>query len=186
MESIFEVIITSLGVYGPILACFLIIIESVVPILPLCVFITMNFISFGSVVGFIISYLCTIIGCNLAYFLSYLLKNKFNNKVKESNDAKKLLKKFEKISLPSLTLIVSVPFTPAFLINICAGISNLQYKKYLASIIIGKLFMVYFWGFVGLTFIECLTNPLALLKLAILVLVAYIVSIIVKKITKIS
>ena len=56
----------------------------------------------------------------------------------------------------------------------------------LLSIIVGKIFMVYFWGFIGLTFVECLSNPYALIKLSILLLLAYILSIITKKIMNID
>ena len=52
---------------GPIGGVFLIILESIFPMLPLSVFITLNMISFGSFFGFIISWLSTIIGCMLFF-----------------------------------------------------------------------------------------------------------------------
>lgn len=186
MEEILTNILTNLGIYGPLLASFLIILESIIPILPLCLFVTMNFLSFGIILGFIISYICTIIGCNLAYFLVRLSKNYVNNKILKDTKAQKLIKRFSKIKFTNLTLIVAIPFTPAFLINICAAMSNIPYKKYLLSIIVGKIFMVYFWGFIGLTFVECLSNPYALIKLSVLLLLAYILSIITKKIMNID
>ena len=57
MEELLTNILTNLGMYGPLLASFLIILESIIPILPLCVFVTMNFLSFGIILGFIISYI---------------------------------------------------------------------------------------------------------------------------------
>lgn len=61
--------IDSMGVYGPILGSLFIVLESIIPPLPLFVFITINFIAFGNVIGFIISWICTIIGCLISYFL---------------------------------------------------------------------------------------------------------------------
>ena len=55
IDEFINTILASLGAYGPILGCLLILVESVVPILPLSVFITLNFISFGHIVG--LSYL---------------------------------------------------------------------------------------------------------------------------------
>ena len=61
--------IDALGVYGPLLGCVFIILESIIPPLPLFVFITLNFVAYGKLVGFIISWICTCIGCFLSYFL---------------------------------------------------------------------------------------------------------------------
>ena len=95
MEELLTNILTNLGMYGPLLASFLIILESIIPILPLCVFVTMNFLSFGIILGFVISYICTIIGCNLAYFLVRLSKNYVNNKILKDTKAQKLIKKLK-------------------------------------------------------------------------------------------
>ena len=47
----------SIGLWGYILSCILIILESLVPILPLFVFVTLLFYKFGIIFGFIISYI---------------------------------------------------------------------------------------------------------------------------------
>lgn len=47
MEELLTNILTNLGIYGSLLASFLIILESIIPILPLCFFVTMNFLSFA-------------------------------------------------------------------------------------------------------------------------------------------
>lgn len=186
MDAIFTNIINYLGIYGPILACFLIVIESMIPILPLCVFITINFIVFGSVYGFIISWIFTLIGCNLAYFIIRKFKNKINKRLLKYHNIDKFLNIIGNFSVPNLTLVTAVPFTPAFAINICCALSKMPYKNYLVSMIMGKLVMVYFWGFIGLTFMECLREPIALIKLAILLLIAYFISLIVKKVLKLN
>ena len=59
-------------------------------------------------------------------------------------------------------------------------------KKFIISILIGKIFMVYFWGFIGVSLIESLKNPLIIIKVVILLIFAYILSIIAKKILKIN
>ena len=64
----------SIGMWGYFLSCFLILIESIVPILPLSVFITLLFYKFGSLLGFLISYVFTVLGCFLSY-LKIKLKN---------------------------------------------------------------------------------------------------------------
>ena len=68
--------IDSLGVYGPLLGSLFIVLESIIPPLPLFVFITINFVAFGKIIGFIISWICTCIGCMISY---YLVKKFFRN-----------------------------------------------------------------------------------------------------------
>ena len=91
------------------------------------------------------------------------------------------MKKIDNFKLQQLVVILAIPFTPAFAVNIAAGLSDMSLKKYLSALLIGKIFMVYFWGFVGLNLAECLTNPIALVKVAVLVLIAYIASTLVNK-----
>lgn len=182
-----ETFLLSLGAFAPILACFLIIIESIVPVLPLCVFITINFYFFGKIVGFIISWIFTCIGC----FLSYTLVKKGIKTValdtaEKSGLLQKTTKLIKNMDMTNLILVIAIPFTPAFLINIAAGLAKMDKKKFIISILIGKIFMVYFWGFIGVSLIESLKNPLIIIKVVILLLFAYILSIIAKKILKIN
>ena len=59
--------IAYLGVAGPIMGCILIILESILPILPLCVFITLNCMTFVYIAGYIISWIFTFLGCLLSF-----------------------------------------------------------------------------------------------------------------------
>ena len=182
LSNFIDMIIASLGVYGPILGCIFIIFESIVPILPLCLFITMNFISFGNILGFIISWIFTLIGCNLSFFLCRkCFKNLFERKLRKYNKVEKFMKFMEHVKLEQLALIVAIPFTPAFAVNIAAGISKMEYKKYFWAMFIGKIFMVYFWGYIGVTFMECLKNPIYFVKIGIIMILAYVVSYFINK-----
>ena len=184
IDVFIENILNALGVFGPILGCLFIIVESILPILPLSVFVTLNFYAFGSILGFIISYCCTILGCMISYLIVRKgFKTKFD-KFMDQKDRKKLKKyitSFNKIKLENLVILIAIPFTPAFLVNIAAALSDISKKKFWVSLLIGKLFMVYFWGYVGVTLIDSLKNPIYLIRIIILVLVAYIIGKIVNK-----
>ncbi len=184
IDEFINTILASLGAYGPILGCLLILVESVVPILPLSVFITLNFISFGHIVGFIVSYILTVAGCSLAFYISRrVLTKRFDYLTKrfEKNRALKFVRQFSNIKLKHLVLVLAFPFTPAFLVNIFSGVSNMEYKKFLTAALIAKPFMVYFWGYVGVTLIDSLTHPIYLLKVLIIMTIAYVLSSIVNK-----
>ncbi len=182
LNDIINDFLLNIGFWGPVLGCILILFESMIPILPLFVFITINFLSFGTLIGFIVSWVFTCVGCIISFVIFRKgIKNWFDKKIKNNKKLSKIMKIINKISFEQLTILIAIPFTPAFLINIAAGLSKMPLKKYLSSLLIGKIFMVFFWGFIGTSLMQSLTHPIALIKVVILVLLAYIVSKIVSK-----
>ena len=176
--------LTSLGIYGPIVGCFLILIESIVPVLPISVFITLNFYAFGKLIGFIISYVLTVIGCMIAFYMS---KRIFKNRIeylKEKYKKKKIIKlldSFSNLKTNNIAVILAFPFTPAFLVNIVAGVSDITPRKYLVCLLVSKPFLVYFWGYLGVTFIDAFSHPIYFVKIIVMVLIAYFLSNLVNK-----
>lgn len=180
MEQMINDIISSvtntMGDLGVLSGFILIIFESMIPVLPLAVFIALNVITFGSVIGFIISWVATIIGCMLMFFICRKLKNWFDKKYKKDKKVGKLKKRINNISYSSLVILLAIPFTPAFAINIAAGLSDIDTKKYFSALIIGKLPMVYFWGFIGKSFLESMTDISTLVQICAMLILALLVS----------
>lgn len=178
-------LLETVGVYGPILSCLLIVFESIIPIMPLAVFITINFMAYGSVIGFILSWVFTILGCLMSFFLFRKgVQGWFQRLIKNKDKLNNLMIKFNNISFSELTVLIAMPFTPAFLVNIAAGLSKMDFKKYFFAILIGKIALVYFWGYIGTSLIESFRNPMILLKIAIILALAYVISRILKKLLK--
>lgn len=156
---------------------FVIVLESIIPILPLALFIALNMIVFGNVLGFTISWIATILGCSLSFFIFRKgLSNKLYKNIDDKPKTKRLMNVVSNISFSKLVVIMAIPFTPAFSINIGAGLSKIKYKKFLFACIIAKISIVYFWGFVGTTFIESITDITVIIKLLFILLVAFILS----------
>ncbi len=184
-EFIYE-LIDIIGIYGPILSCFLIVIESIFPIMPLGLFITVNFLSYGPLIGFIISWIFTVIGCMMSFFIFRKgIQGWFNRLTKNKDKLNNLILKFNNITFPELTVMIAIPFTPAFLVNIAAGLSNMDKKKFFASLLVGKIGLIYFWGYIGTSFIESFKNPVILVKIFIIMAFTYLISRILKKVFKI-
>lgn len=183
IDTFIDTTLQSLGAWGPIVGCFFITIESMLPILPLFVFITLNFLAFGSVLGFIISWLFTCIGCSLSFFLFRNKVHTFLYKRLKSKGviSKRAMDKISNLKFEQLTTIIAIPFTPAFLVNIACGLSDMSYKKYLGALMLGKTFLVYFWGFVGVGLVESITNPTYLIKVVVMLVIAYVFSKIINK-----
>lgn len=155
----------------------LVVIESILPILPLAVFIALNCILFGTVTGFIMSWIGTVCGCILSYTI---FRKGFSKKLYKNLDAhyktKKIVKIFKNMSLTKLVIIMAIPFTPAFSINIGAGLSKMSFKKFFFALLIAKLSTVYFWGFVGTTLVESMTDIGVLVKLCVILVIAFLLS----------
>lgn len=182
LEAIQNFAVHSNPLIGIMLGVGLIILESMIPVLPLALFIAMNTILFGNFWGFIISWVSTICGCMLSFYIfrkgisSFLYK-----KLPEDGHILQFMRRITEIPFADLVVITAMPFTPAFSVNIAGGLSKINPRKFLAAIIIGKLPMVYFWGFIGTTFLESLGNPIILIRIAVMLLIVYIISKIVSK-----
>lgn len=156
---------------------FVIVLESIIPILPLALFIALNMLVFGNLVGFILSWIATILGCSLSFFIFRKgLSNKIYKNIDDKPRTKRLMNIVSNISFSKLVVIMAIPFTPAFSINIGAGLSKLSYKKFLFACIIAKISVVYFWGFVGTTLVESMTDITVIIKLLFILLVAFMLS----------
>lgn len=155
----------------------IIILESMIPILPLALFIALNMIIFGNFIGFIISWIATILGCSLSFFIFRKgLSKKIYKNIENKPKTERLMNVVSNVSFSKLVVIMAIPFTPAFSVNIGAGLSKMKYKKFLTACIIAKISIVYFWGFVGTTFVESMSDITVIIKLLIILLIAFLLS----------
>ena len=164
---------------GILFGMLLIMVESFIPVLPLSVFIALNTHTFGLLPGILMSWVSTCIGCYISYLIFYYISNNIIYKYlskKTRNKIDKAVDKFQNISLANLTVIITLPFTPAFLINILAGVSGMSKKKYIVAVVIGKIFMVSFWGYIGKSFVESMTDISAIIVMSIMIIIAYALS----------
>ena len=81
------------GIFSGFLLVFL---ESMIPILPLSVFVAINIFTYGNVIGFIVSYLGTVTGSICAYYLCNRFNSYFEKKYKGNKKVRDLKKKIRK------------------------------------------------------------------------------------------
>ena len=53
------------------------------------------------------------------------------NREKQGKRLNKLMVAFDKLKFEQLTLLIANPFTPAFMINIVAGLSSMKKRKFI-------------------------------------------------------
>ena len=184
VEQIIEFSTNFISSGGLLFGFFIVYIECLIPILPLSVFIALNVNAFGFFIGVLISWIATCLGCVTCYYLYIFLGDKLTKKFitrKTYNKIKDKIDKFRDIKFSELVLVITVPFTPSFLINLLAGLSKMPKEKFFLGLLIGKIFTIIFWGYIGKTLIESLTDIKALIYIGVTLIVAFIISKIVTK-----
>lgn len=187
IDTFVSTAIDYLQIYGLPFGFFLIILESIIPALPLGVFVAFNMMAFGTILGFLLSWSATIIGCILSYFLFYKVVGKWlKNKLKKVDKYHKLISRISHIKFTTLVLVIALPFSPAFAINIAAGIAKIDFKKFLVALLVGKMSVIYFWGYIGKSLLESITDFNTLITVSIMLLLSYIISKLINKKFKIE
>ena len=179
IQSIIDYSTSFISSGGILFGFFLVFIECFIPILPLSVFIALNVNAFGLLLGVSLSWIATSLGSFTCYLLFYSFEEKITKKIankKIINEAKKRIDFFQTISFSNLVLLITLPFTPAFLINIVGGLAKIPKEKFLISLLIGKAFSTTFWGYIGKSFLSSLTDINSLIFIGIALILAFILS----------
>lgn len=174
---------------GPIGGILLVLLESIIPAFPLGVFITLNIHAFGSILGFFLSWIATCLGCFLSFFLfRHCFQKKWNLFIsrKKGTQLKKMMERLNHISFSNFVVLVALPFTPAFLINISSGLSTMSHRKFIHAILLGKLSIVFFWGYIGKSLLESITDIRVVIIVSVILVVFYLLSKIVSSKLKIE
>lgn len=174
---------------GPIGGFLLVMLESILPPLPLGVIVGFNMLSFGNIFGFIMSYIATLCGCILSFVLfRYLFKGKITHRFSKKNQdsINKWKDKLSNMKMPTLAILVALPVTPSFAVNIAAGLSDMSLRKFVISICVGKPAMLFFYGYIAVSVVESLKDPMNFVKVGALMVGVYVVSKIVEKVVKVE
>ncbi|MEC1178839.1 TVP38/TMEM64 family protein [Metasolibacillus meyeri] len=155
-----ENLIEQYHLLGPIFGIFMTALEAFIPILPLVVIVVANVNAYGIVLGIVISWIGSVIG---AYGL-FLVSRKFGTHPKlqrfvQNKRVQTLIKWVDMKGLAPILVLLCFPFSPAFLINIVAGLSNIRRYYYLTALVIGKFVMIAVTGGLGYDLRAILTDP---------------------------
>lgn len=172
----------SAGVWAPVISSILIVFEGILAFLPLVVFVTINILTLGSIVGGILSWILTTIGSFSAFYLCRKgFGNFFQRFIGGREKMSKAMEVIDNLKFKQLVLIIAIPFGPSFFINVGAGLSKIPIKKYFYALLVAKVFVILFLGYIGCNLLECLRNPFVFVKVVLLVIGAYILAQIVSK-----
>lgn len=181
INDIVNNLVNYVQLYGIWLGFLIIILESILPFLPLFVFIALNVEAFGFIIGFLLSWSATIVGCLISYFFfKYLVGNRIDKYINKSKKKKEKLRKvvnaIKNVKFSTLVVLMALPFSPAFMFNIACGITKVNFRKFFLSLLISKVSIIYFWGFIGTSLFDSIMDVTILIRVVIMLLVAFIIS----------
>ena len=130
---------------GPIAPIAFIMLESVLPFLPLVLIVAFNISAYGSFWGFIYSLVGNIAGSLLVFFIFRFFKHQpIMNHFVHRKRVEKWLHWVLQQHPSFLAFLFSSPFTPSSFVNISFGLSGYSKRLFTLSMIIGKSFLMLF------------------------------------------
>lgn len=130
----------SLGIVFGFLLPFL---ESFLPIFPFVVIITVNVAAYGFWPGFLISWIGSILGTLLLFYLVRRFgKNTITKFLYRPGKKHPIMNWIGSAGFGPLFIIFCLPFTPSFFVNLFAAISRIRATVYVPAVALGKFVMV--------------------------------------------
>lgn len=175
LENIIE-LTQSYRAFGPLIGFLLPFLEAFLPFLPLFVFVFANATAYGLWLGFLLSWLGTVVG---AYAVFLIVRKygqaRFMNFMTRHEKVQKLIRWVERNGFGPLFLLLCFPFTPSALVNLVAGLSNISRHYYLLTVMAGKFVMVFIISFVGYDIRALFTQPLRTAIVIAVIVILYVV-----------
>lgn len=158
-EFIFE-LLDKYESFGPLPGILLPLIESLLPFLPLVVFVFANAAAYGLLFGFLYSW----IGASIGSILVFLIIRKLGDKrlfrvLRENKQVKKVTAWLERHGFGPLFLLICFPFSPSAVINVVAGLSRISTPQFILAVILGKSLMIFSIAYIGSSIFEFAKNP---------------------------
>ncbi|PIC62670.1 hypothetical protein CSV79_15760 [Sporosarcina sp. P13] len=162
-----------LGLFIGLLPPFL---EAFLPFLPLVVFVIANALAFGFWYGFVLSWVGTVAG---SYAVFLLIRkygdNRFFSFLTRPVRVQQLIHWVERNGFGPLFILICFPFTPSALVNLVAGLSNMNKKNYLFALMLGKLVMIMMITFIGYDIRALFTKPIRTLLMFVVIFLLWLV-----------
>lgn len=161
---------------GPLIGIFLPFIESFLPFLPLFVIVVANASSYGLWIGFLLSWIGTVLGS----FAVFLIVRRFGKHPRlqffiRKEKVQKLIRWVDMRGISPLFILLCFPFTPSVLVNIVAGLSNIKKKYYLFVVMAGKFIMIASMSVLGYDLKALITDPVKLIFVGVGVFVLWLI-----------
>ena len=162
---------------GPAAPIFLAMIESLIPALPLVAIVTFNITAYGTLPGFLYSWIGSITGCFIVFnFFRHVVKRYFMGWIKKHHSLHKGMMWVARIDWKALFVVALFPFTPSVFLNIVFGLSDFDSKLYFKTLVVAKVGMMAGLSLFGSSVAMAFQNPLFLIPAALILTTLYLIS----------
>ena len=150
-----------------------VLIESLLPILPLIAIVTANAALFGMYPGLIISWIGSTSGTICLFFLIKKISNNRLVNLVKNEKVEKAIHWIEEKGFILLFLAYACPFLPACVVTISQGLAKRDSSVFISAVLTGKLVMFFIISYIGKDIVGFITNPLKVLLLLIITFIAW-------------
>ncbi|MGG3523769.1 TVP38/TMEM64 family protein [Bacillus pseudomycoides] len=143
-------LVASYRALGPLLGIGLPMVEALIPALPLILFVMANAVAFGFWLGFLYSWLGSILGALIVFsVIRRFGRSRFFSFVNKHPKVRKAMGWIERKGFAPIFILFCFPFTPSALINVVAGLSRISRRQFVLALALGKLVMILILSYIG-------------------------------------
>lgn len=166
----------SFGPIMPLAVFFVTVVQAIVPVIPFIILCSANSLLFGITEGTLLTWAATLVGASVTFYTARSMgydwaSRKYNKINTEMIDNLNGYKGF--LMILSLRLL---PYVPAPLINVSAGVSGIRFFWFLLASAIGKLPFIIGYGMLGYSLTQSKNYTVGLALMAGLILVPYLIA----------
>lgn len=160
---------------GPLPGILLPFIEAFLPFLPLVVFVMGNAAAYGLLEGFLLSWAGSSLGAILVFLIVRNLGDKkIFVKIRKNNQVKRVTSWLERHGFGPLFLLMCFPFSPSAVINVVAGLSNINIYQFILAVLLGKSVMIFSIAYVGSSIASFAQNPTRTIVVGICIILFWV------------
>ncbi len=159
---------------APLIGVFLVFLKSIIPIIPLFLFVAINIYAFGFIGGYFLSLLGSVLGSFTVFKIFKYIASK--SRYQPNHKIKQFLNWFKQKEGKTIFILICIPFAPASLINIVSGLTKVNDKVFLTYLIAGKAIMLIFWMFFAFGISKIFENPIYFIGAIFILIVGYFTS----------
>jgi len=163
-----EELLDKYSALGPLPGILLPFVEAFLPFLPLFIIVAGNASAYGLGLGFLYSWIGSVLGALFIFLLARRYGGRFNDYLSRKYPrAEHFFNWVERRGFTPLFILYCFPFTPSFFINVASGMSRVPLGIFSASVALGKAVMIFMISFVGHDWQGFIAQPWRILALVV-------------------
>lgn len=162
---------------GPLMPILLAYCEAFLPVLPMVGIVALNVTMHGMLPGLLYTWSGSCLGCLCVFAFFRLIGKRYFEKKRESSDRAARADAWIRRLHPGIIfLLIMMPFTPSCLVNLTAGISSMDPKKYFLILLPAKAAMLASLAYFSSSVIDFREDPLGSVTAVGLMIAFYLLS----------